>query len=81
MPPSTNLVSRTLNKDTKIAGMMFPKGTQATLDVYELHHNPRVWSDPERFNPDRFLPGGEAEKLSSEGATMAWVPFGNGARQ
>ncbi|ORY96310.1 cytochrome P450 [Syncephalastrum racemosum] len=80
-PPATGVISRGLTTDSEISGMVFPKGTRVMLDIYELHHNPRIWSNPEKFDPDRFLPGGEAEQLASNGSSMAWVPFSNGARQ
>jgi cytochrome P450 len=80
-PPATGVLARGLTADAEIAGMVFPKGTRVMLNIYELHHNPHVWSNPETFDPDRFLPGGEAEKLALNGAAMAWVPFSNGGRQ
>lgn len=80
-PPATAVISRSLTADTEISGMVFPKETRVMLDIYELHHNPKVWSNPEKFDPDRFLPGGEAEQLASSGAGMSWIPFSNGARQ
>ncbi|ORY96311.1 cytochrome P450 [Syncephalastrum racemosum] len=80
-PPATGVLARGLTADTEMAGMVFPKGTRVMLNIYELHHNPRVWANPEKFDPDRFLPGGEGERLASNGAGMAWVPFSNGGRQ
>lgn len=40
-----------------------------------LHRDPAVWTEPERFNPDRFLDG-ERERIPDR----AWLPFGNGQR-
>lgn len=77
-PPATNTTVRRLTEDTEIGSHVFPKGTDVILDIYELHHNPRVWKNPSEFRPERFLPGGEGEK---SGTNMAWLPFSNGARQ
>ena len=46
------------------------------LDIYQLHHNPTVWNNPEKFDPERFAPGGEAEHNG-----LGWMPFSQGSRQ
>ncbi|KAI8143289.1 cytochrome P450 [Fennellomyces sp. T-0311] len=74
--PASTLVPRVAVEDTDLAGVFVPKGTRVNLDVYALHHNPAVWKEPEVFDPERFAPGGEAER-----AGLAWLPFGNGSRQ
>lgn len=33
----------------------FPPKTTCTISPYVLHHNPKLWDDPEVFNPDRWL--------------------------
>lgn len=63
-------------KETTIGGG-YPVRDDDTLFVVLpiLHRDAKVWSDPERFDPDRFTP--EAlEKLPPN----AWKPFGNGQR-
>ena len=40
-----------------------------------LHHDPDVWSEPETFNPDRFL----IENIT-ERNPFAYVPFSGGPR-
>lgn len=80
MPPIGSSLLRVAAKDTELNGVFIPKGTRLGIDVYETHHNPRFWKDPDVFNPDRFADGGEAsEKSASDG--YFWVPFGNGSRQ
>ncbi|KAI9248283.1 cytochrome P450 [Phascolomyces articulosus] len=77
-PPAVSMVARTATKDTELSGVFIPKGTRLTVDVYELHRNPRIWNNPNQFDPERFAPGGEAEQLSATG--LPWVAFSNGAR-
>ncbi|KAI7882939.1 cytochrome P450 [Lichtheimia hyalospora FSU 10163] len=78
-PPANSIAVRTTQKDTDLAGTFIPKGTQVTIDIHEMHHNPNIWNSPEEFRPERFMSGGEAEQLSGNG--MSWLPFSNGARQ
>lgn len=73
------MVARTAAEDSELDGVFIPKGTKVALDIRDMHNSPRIWKDPETFNPDRFLPGGEADQLAGSG--MAWLPFSNGARQ
>ncbi|KAI9493687.1 cytochrome P-450 cyp509A1 [Zychaea mexicana] len=77
--PVAGLIGRVAAQDTDLDGVFIPKGTRVMCSLYELHHNPSVWKNPEEFNPDRFAPNGEAEKLAGIG--FAWLPFSNGSRQ
>jgi cytochrome P450 / NADPH-cytochrome P450 reductase len=40
-----------------------------------LHRDPAIWSEPDRFDPDRFAPNART-KIPPH----AWMPFGNGQR-
>jgi cytochrome P450 len=44
--------------------------------TYGTHRDPRYWTDPERFNPERFLP-----EASSSRPKFSLVTFGGGPRQ
>ncbi|KAI0034595.1 cytochrome P450 [Vararia minispora EC-137] len=48
-----------------------PKGTQMYMSTVGMHQNPRYWSEPDQFRPDRFL--GDWPK-------DAFIPFSVGAR-
>ncbi|CAI0377287.1 unnamed protein product [Linum tenue] len=42
-------------RDTVVAGYLIPKGSHALLSRYGLGRNPKVWTDPLRFDPERHL--------------------------
>ncbi|ORZ04759.1 cytochrome P450 [Absidia repens] len=83
--PVTTGMPRQTTEDTNLVGIHLPKGTPIVVDIYDLHHNPHVWDDPETYDPSRFAPGGEADQKASatgskDGSAMAWSPFFNGQR-
>ncbi|KAG0188021.1 cytochrome P450-dit2 [Apophysomyces sp. BC1034] len=77
--PASTTFPRKVCKDTEVAGILIPEGTLMLVDIYNLHRSPQVWTNPEKFDPQRFAPGGEAEKMA--GGNMAWIPFASGGRQ
>ena len=36
-------------------GVQFKKGCMVFLFVDTVHYDPNVWTDPEVFNPDRYV--------------------------
>ncbi|KAF7485348.1 cytochrome P450 4A11 isoform X1 [Marmota monax] len=72
-PPVPN-VSRDLSKPITFPdGRSLPKGFMVTLSIYGLHHNPKVWPNPEVFDPSRFAPGSSRHSHS-------FLPFSGGSR-
>ncbi|KAJ8027006.1 Cytochrome P450 4c3 [Holothuria leucospilota] len=68
-------IGRDLEEDTRIGGIDVPKGTHVTLGLYLLHRDPNQFPEPEKFDPDRFLPS------NSEGRhNFAFIPFSAGHR-
>ena len=67
------MTTRTTVEDCELGGVFIPKDTKVDVDIYNLHRNPRVWSNPDEFIPDRYASGGEAERQPGSG--LAWVPF------
>jgi cytochrome P450 len=64
---------RTPVEDIELFGYHLRKDEYILLSPYTLHRDPSVFPDPERFDPDRFLP--ENEKRLPRGA---FLPFGAG---
>ena len=68
--------SRTAIEDDSIDGIHIPAGRVVMLCSYAVHRNARYWENPEGFDPDRFLPGGER----SSNERYSYFPFGGGPR-
>jgi cytochrome P450 len=73
--PPVPLIARQTTQDTVVGGHQMKKGTSVTISAYAMHHNPRYFADPERFDPDRFLPEREAAL-----PRHVFEPFGGGPR-
>uniref|UniRef100_A0A8C0CIB3 Taurochenodeoxycholic 6 alpha-hydroxylase-like n=1 Tax=Balaenoptera musculus TaxID=9771 RepID=A0A8C0CIB3_BALMU len=67
-------ISRDLSKPITFPdGRSLPAGIPLSLSFYGLHHNPKVWPNPEVFDPSRFAPG-------SARHSHAFLPFSGGSR-
>lgn len=74
-PPVPSL-SRTALADDKVGGRCFiPKGALVVISPYLLHRHETLWPEPDRFHPERFLPGAR-ETIER----YAYLPFGAGPR-
>lgn len=74
--PPAWIMSRLALNDDHIGPYTIPKDGTALIAPYLLHRDPANWPDPERFDPDRFAPGGPKEGLHA----YAYLPFGGGPR-
>jgi cytochrome P450 len=73
-PPVWQLMRRAREEDV-MDGYRIPAGTNLFWSQYLLHRHPAFWSDPERFDPDRFLDEHVAKR-----DRFAYAPFGGGPR-
>ncbi|KAJ9600115.1 hypothetical protein L9F63_009591, partial [Diploptera punctata] len=73
--PSVPIISRKLNKDVKIGDYEIPAGCSLTMHIYNIHRNAEHYQNPEKFNPDNFLP----EKVVNM-HPYAYIPFSAGPR-
>lgn len=75
LPPTPGISSRVAAKDDTLGGAPVRKGAFMLILPWLMHRSRRVWEEPERFDPDRFLPE------RSEGRhRLAALPFGAGPR-
>ncbi|CEI99110.1 hypothetical protein RMCBS344292_13203 [Rhizopus microsporus] len=75
--PADMLFSRDVQEDIILANTLVPKGAVVSINIEALHCNPKLWHNPDQFDPERFAPGGEHEQHDG----MTWLPFSNGTRQ
>lgn len=47
-------VAARVRRDFQWNGFAFPKGRRVLLDLYGINHDPRIWEQPQRFDPGRF---------------------------
>ncbi len=69
-------LARDVVADDEVLGMRVRKGDMVMPFFYGVHRHPEFWSEPERFDPDRFGP--EASKARNP---WSYLPFSAGQRQ
>jgi cytochrome P450 len=73
--PPVMAVARVAKRDDVLGGIPIEAGATVVVLIHGAHHNPGTWSDPERFDPSRFLPD-----VPARSARRATIPFGAGRR-
>lgn len=76
LPPVPVLARKTV-KPTEVLGTPIPAGRLTALMVHLQHHDPALWPDPERFDPERFAEHRREDKVHRH----AWEPFGGGVHK
>ncbi|BBY44387.1 cytochrome P450 [Mycolicibacterium celeriflavum] len=73
-PPAAG-VARLATRDIVVDGYRVEAGTLVAVGLYGLHHDPTLWPDPMKFDPDRF----SAENVKNRGRWQ-FLPFLGGGR-
>jgi cytochrome P450 family 135 len=70
--PPLGMCTRLVNKPFKLGEWELEPGRLMAPCIYLLHHDEKIYPEPERFRPERFLeqPVGK----------YTWIPFGGGYR-
>lgn len=63
-------------RDVYVGDNFVPAGTTAMVNMWAITHDPRVWAEPEKFKPERFI----EEDISIMGSDLRLAPFGSGRR-
>lgn len=77
-PPGPLSVPHQSRNDCIVAGYNIPKGTRLFVNLWKLHRDPNVWSDPDQFQPERFLTS--KKDIDVKGNHFELLPFGSGRR-
>jgi len=73
--PPAAFMSREALADDELSGRRIAKGTVVIAAPYVIHRHRRLWRDPDRFDPSRFL-SPERETIDR----FQFLPFGAGGR-
>jgi cytochrome P450 len=73
-PPAWVLGRRALAA-TRFGDYDIPRGALCIMSQFVVHRSPKLWSDPLRFDPQRFTPEASAARHK-----FSYFPFGGGPR-
>jgi cytochrome P450 len=73
--PPVHTMSRQALAEDVIAGHPIAKGTDVMVVPWLLQRHRKLWDEPDRFDPERFLP-----ERSGNRHRFAYLPFGAGPR-
>lgn len=75
--PPVPLIARRVDSDVKLRSGPYtvPKGTTVVVLQYRVHRRPDIFPNPERFDPDNFLPERAAKRHY-----YSFIPFSAGPR-
>ncbi|CAG2106695.1 unnamed protein product [Medioppia subpectinata] len=76
-PPVATFAQREAAEDVVLNDIFIQKGTIVQLPIWHINHDPNIWPEPHKFNPQRFLP---ENSDGDDRARAAFLTFGLGPR-
>jgi cytochrome P450 len=70
--PPAGILIRKVTRDTRLRNYALKAGNLAMISIYNIHHHPELWDNPETFDPGRFVD----RKIPKN----HFMPFGIGSR-
>ncbi|KAJ9542927.1 hypothetical protein OSB04_029433 [Centaurea solstitialis] len=68
------LIPRCPDESCTVGGYTIPMGIVVFINAWATHRDPKNWTNPLEFNPERFL----NTKLDYKGNSLKFLPFGSG---
>lgn len=77
-PPGPLSGPREFTENCTLSGYNIKKGTRLITNLWKIHTDPNIWSDPLKFEPERFLM--IHKDIDIRGQHFELLPFGSGRR-
>ncbi|KAL5560067.1 hypothetical protein UlMin_036278 [Ulmus minor] len=61
-------------------GMIIPSHTTAMVNMWAITHDPKIWEEPSKFKPERFMKSDGGADVDVRGGDLRLSPFGAGRR-
>ena len=73
--PPVWTIGRYVENDYSVGEYHIPSGSSILMSQFVMHHDPRYFEEPNRFNPDRWT-----EEFKTHLPRFSYFPFGGGIR-
>ncbi|XP_028058717.1 xanthotoxin 5-hydroxylase CYP82C4-like isoform X2 [Camellia sinensis] len=77
-PPGPLAGPREATQDCHVGGYFVPKGTRLIVNLWKLQRDPRIWTHPDEFRPERFIT--DHANVGYRGQQHEYIPFSSGRR-